>query len=420
MNDQLHIKMKKFDMLLFCSILIITLSNCRAIVGTAMESNLEYLGYGLLLTGIFISYMKLPYSYRKKYINKWILVLLFLFSVGIMTQEVSFRRKAILLFGMIAIIMISTMSERFLQGFESIRIMAYSVLTGCLLSIFLCIICGHSLIMTSSEDTFGIYFAFNGGIRDKNIATMMIVIMISLFFYSKEKSWKAMDEIVVAVCFIVLLLSNSRGAWIEFLVFVLVQNYKLISKIKKSQRIIFLLCFVPMLFILILYIYNNLVLQSETYLYRYRGLINFLNTFRDDRHRMWLGIAEMVYDKSYGYDDAVRSIIGWNGTIEIAWLNILIKNGLFGVVGFMIIFVRSVITALKHTNFEVKTMYLSVIIMLLASSLVAIYIQSVHGLFGIYSYLLMGFFSGVIHSNNDFVKGDNLYSRPYTFFNVDE
>ena len=138
MNDQLHIKMKKFDMLLFCSILIITLSNCRAIVGTAMESNLEYLGYGLLLTGIFISYMKLPYSYRKKYINKWILVLLFLFSVGIMTQEVSFRRKAILLFGMIAIIMISTMSERFLQGFESIRIMAYSVLTGCLLSIFLC------------------------------------------------------------------------------------------------------------------------------------------------------------------------------------------------------------------------------------------------------------------------------------------
>ena len=394
-----------YSIYLYATIAILTYSSCRAFADTAKESLLEYVGYGLLLGGIFLSYLNIKAHYRKKYVNKYIVLLIPLFSIGILVQDLSAKRKCILLFTMIAIIMTSVMSENFLRGFDSIRTMAYGCICGVLISIITCIVMGVSLVGESVESTFGIHWTFWGGIRDKSIATIMLAIIISLYMYSKNKGrYKFVDKVITLIAFIVIILSNSRGAWIHLTVFYFMLNYEKVKRIKQQHRFVAILIVGILCLIGAVYVYKNIILKSATYFIRYQGLINYIAMFEEDSYHMWLGNAEIAYDKGLDYVQTIRSITGWNGTLEIAWLNILIKNGIIGVIGFVIIFIRAFITAFKCDNWFYKSFHLALIVMLLVTSLVATYIQTVHALFGIYCYLLIAYFSGCEHLSNEHYK----------------
>lgn len=399
----MKIRIKSFYF--FITFFILTLSNCAAYLGTFTQSLLEYFGYAFLLGGILISYYSSGPSHRKRNTTLWVALLFVLMVPGLLLQHLPFFKKATLLFTIIAIILVSTMSENFLPSFCTFRLMAYACLLGIFTSIIICIEHGVPLLRRASEATFGYSLYFNGGIRDKNVATMMIVIIISLYInYIETKHLKPLDVFTFIISIIVIVAANSRGAWIEFAIFILMLNYKHIEKITKSQR-----CFIVItaLFVIIpigFLFYNNIILKSGTFLYRHRGLINYLTTFRHDSYHMIFGNAEMAYGSGPDYATNIRSITGWDGTIENSWLNILIKSGVLGVIAYIIIFSRAIITALKCRNMKYKTIYLSVTIMLFVSSFVAIYIQTVHGLFGIYCYLIMAYFSGIIRKNNYFIR----------------
>lgn len=56
--------------LLFIIMLIITVSGSTYVVEVGLQALFEYVGYGLLLIFVFVSYLKIPLWYREKYINK--------------------------------------------------------------------------------------------------------------------------------------------------------------------------------------------------------------------------------------------------------------------------------------------------------------------------------------------------------------
>ena len=392
---------KKNEAYLFFTILLLTLSNCMALIAIGLGSALEYLGYLFLLGGVLFSYFKTSFKYRKKNTSLIVALMVALMVPGIMIQEITMKRKLIVLFTILAIIIVSVMSEKFITNVKMIRIMAYACLTGVIISTFLNLALGLPIFRPTSEPTLGYAYFFNGGIRDKNVATMMIAIIMSLYIYSKEKGYyKSIDKIVIGISGIVLLLANSRGAWIEFFLFVILLNYKEIGRIAKAHRKLVVVLLIILATPVAIAFYNGFVMKSETYLYRYRGLVNYLNHFGHDRDIIMFGNGKLAYGSGVDYAIAVRRVTGWNGTIENAWLNILIKSGILGVIGYIILFTRALITAIKCDKMLYKTIYLAITVSLLVSSFVAIYIQTIHGLFGIYCYLIMGFFSGRIRENN--------------------
>ena len=299
---------------------------------------------------------------------------------------------------MLAILMTSTMAENFIKNYRNIRSMAYGCIWGVITSMIICLACGEPLWGEAVEGTLGIYWFFNGGIRDKNIATIMLAMIISLYIYDKHYGeFRQLDRVMIVIGFLFILLSNSRGAWIHTFVFFVMMNCEKLYIIRKNQRKLFAVCITIAGLIMAYFLFNKVILQSSTYLFRYRGLTNYLSMFGSDGYHMWLGNAEIAYDKDLDYVNTIRSITGWNGSLEIAWLNILIKNGLLGVIGFIIIFFRFFNVALKSDNVLNQAFCISLTVMLIVTSLVATYIQTVHSLFGIYCYLLISFFIGMEH-----------------------
>ena len=391
---------KKNEAYIFFTILILTLSNCVVLYSSSVGTMLEFLGYFLLLGGVLLSYFKTSFKYRKKNTSLIVGVLVVLNVPGILIQDIPTKRKLLVLFTILAIIIVSVMSEKFIVKAKMIRIMAYACLTGVVISTFLTIASGFPLFRPTSEPTLGYAYFFNAGIRDKNVATMMIAIIMSLYIYSKEKGYfKSIDKVVSVLSGIVMLLANSRGAWIEFFIFAVMLNYKEIGRIAKSHRKLVTIILIVLAVPFIIVFYNGFVMQSGTYLYRYRGLTNYIDHFGHDTKIIMFGNGKLAYGSGVDYAIAVRRVTGWNGTIENSWLNILIKSGVLGVIGYIILFVRALITAIRCDKMLYKSIYLAITVSLLVSSFVAIYIQTVHGLFGIYCYLIMGYFSGRIREN---------------------
>ncbi len=381
----------------FITIFILTVSNCLAYVGTTTEHLLETVGYVLLLGGIIFSYLKSNRGYIFTNTSKMVVLLLALMLPGIMMSDLTIYRKLTVVFTIVAIIIVSTISDNYIKYFTIFRTMAYACFAGVIVSTTITVLKGISLFKYASEPTFGLIYCFNGGIRDKNVATMMISIIMSIIIYSKEmRKNKITDFILLLISSLVIVAANSRGAWIELAIFVFMLNYKKIEKISKKYRESIVLVLLVIAIPIVFYLYNNLIMKSETYLYRYRGLINYISMFRNDKYILIFGNPELAYGTGLDYATAVRSVTGWNGTIENAWLNILIKSGILGVSAYLIIFIRATVIALRSRNIIHKTISLSVIITLFISSFVAIYIQTVHGLFGIYCYLIIGFYSGLI------------------------
>ena len=52
-------------------------------------------------------------------------------------------------------------------------------------------------------------------------------------------------------------------------------------------------------------------------MYRVRGLANYIQYYQNDIFHLFFGNAETVYDKTNTYVMTVRSIVGWDGSLEM-------------------------------------------------------------------------------------------------------
>ncbi|MGC4441170.1 hypothetical protein ABXW85_20130, partial [Streptococcus suis] len=81
----------------------------------------------------------------------------------------------------------------------------------------------------------------------------------------------------------------------------------------------------------------------------------------------------------YGYK--IRSVIGWNGTVEMPLLSVMIKNGYVGLIGYILVLLKFVkdVNLVKVTY--IKRIGLSILAPLLLSAIVENYIVNINFVF---------------------------------------
>lgn len=382
----------------FITFFLLTVSNARAICYNRIGTMFLYTGYGFLFAGIIWSSFRSTRRYRRKYEYGYLIILSILLCCGIILQQLSVKRTMILLFTMFAVLLPVCVADNYIIKAKYFRSIAHGVIAGSICAMILSMIMGIPLVENAAESTLGIYLFYNGGIQDKNIATIMLTIICSLFICHRvANDKKNIDKIIMLLAFFVIIASNSRGAWIHTFIFMFLINYKSITKMDKISKIIIFFIGGVLAVLMIFFLYNNVFSHSGTYMYRVRGWTNYIKLFGNDLKIMLIGNGKIAYDQGVDYTIAVRAVTGWDGTLEIAWLNILIKNGFLGIIGFIIIFIRAFLNALKCKNYRIKMLYLSITMTLVVTSFVATYISNVHQLLGVFSYIVMSYCQGVIN-----------------------
>ena len=382
----MKMQINKYSLLINISILIITLSESLFFQNRGLGGGLEYVGYALLLSEILISFIKKKKNLDKK---KDILLFLvvFLFSgIGLWFQNISVGRFWILQFTVVAIAIISILSTNYMTSPKIIRGAAYAIFEGIFIATVLGMVSGDGIWdqINAGDGIFGIQLGLNCGMVFKNyFSADLTIIYICLSIY------KLIDKVVQIFCVLLCVLSNSRGSLLLLVIYWIALNYSIIFKVAKKYRKILISIIIIIGLSLFVRLYNDIVSGFSTYAYRFRGLENSLNYYTKDVFHMFLGNAESFYDKDVSYVMAVRRTTGFDGSLEMAWLNILIKSGLLGIIAYLIIFFRLFIMANKSKNHQLTTCMVALILTYLASSLVEAYIQSIHCIFGVMCYLVI-------------------------------
>lgn len=389
----MKLKVRKKDILIFLSIFLIVIGDSRYLININKASFFQYIGYLLLMIEVFISFHKSNIQKgKRKDLTFFIVVGIFLYT-GILLQQLPIATIMRLEFTMICIAAITTLSSSVLNDEKSIKSSRNGLILGVIVSLVLAIIGGNSLTNIVHEGT--IQTGFNGGLEHKNyFAGAMLCILISedsLEKLSKNKSkYNSSLYLKILVIFLIII-SASRGGYILLFSYIILNNYSLLLKISKRERIIF----IPLLIVLITllggYTYKRFALSSSTYMYRIRGIFNYINFFKNDTFHMIFGNSELAYSNSTNEDFGwnIRALVGWDGTLEFSYLEILIKNGILGIIGYVLIFIRFEYLRRRIKSNIRKQICFAVFITLLISSLVETYIVNVHLIYGIFSYLLI-------------------------------
>lgn len=389
---KIKINSKKYILSFF--FFILTLAGSQFFSSRGLDSLLEYLCFGLLLISLAFHYYHLGRTYRIKYIIVPSMTVLLCLCIGLFLNDITWLRRFILFGTVFAIWACIFWGEAFLNSVRYLKSISYAVLLGVFISLILGITDGAKIISTN-EGLLGYTYGFTGGINFKNyFAADMLVVFIGLYLYGRDIKRRSIDMFFMAFSFIAICLSGSRGGLVLFLIFFVCINSDKIKKIDRNQRRIFFGIILAAGIIVFVILYQRIALNSDTYMYRIRGLQNYWNYYLDDQFHLFFGNSENTYDQKLSYVFAVRTIVGWDGSLEFSWLDIIIKSGLLGVLGYMIVFFRYGFLVKKNNDWKIKSILFAVLATLLASSLVEAYIQSVHSLLGIYSYLVMSGLAG--------------------------
>ncbi len=387
--------------LLKLAIFIIILSESVFFINYGLDDTFELIGYSILLICIIYSFFK--HEKKKTKLLFSFLVFLLLTSVGFLIQDLTLKRKVILLFTTFTIAVVTHLSNHTIENDSTIKELSYTIFYSIIIASVLAIFSGIGIkdpVDSTSGGIIPISFGLNFGIHYKNyFAADMIAVFIGIYNYYKYHQKNKKDTLFLLIVSFMIIMSNSKGGILLFVIVLLAFKFDMLEKLNKYKRQFYIVLLFVIGLITSIYIYNNVILNISTYAYRYRGLINFLDYFSKDKYHLMYGISSLVYDKNLSYVMTVRSMTGFDGSLEMAWLNILIKSGIVGVVGYFILFAKYVVRTIKEKDFKYKTKQIVIIVVLLFSSLVEAYIQSVHCIFAIFLYLL--FNSKISQVNNN-------------------
>lgn len=373
---------------------MLTFSGSQFIEGLGLTSLVESIAFACLFIFLFWNYKSIRRAYKRKHILLSSIVVLICFEIGIILNNLTILRKSILLITMLIIWGCIYWGEGLYDKISVLCNISYTIIAAVVISSISAILSNHTII-TTSEGIGSFAFGFTGGIVYKNyFAADLLAAYIGIFYYCKYYKKSTLNKILCFLLFIFIFLSGSRGGLVLFLIFYLVVNFEKLRNMFKTQKKLMLFLFVFVFAIAFIYAYQNIALKSATYILRIQGLTKYLDLFIHDKFHLFFGNSENVYDQQLDYVYTVRDMFGWDGSLEFAWLDIIIKNGIVGVIGYVIVFCRFFQSFGKCKNTREKSLIIAVTITLLASTLVETYAQSVHGVFGIYCYLLLASLHG--------------------------
>ena len=146
-----------------------------------------------------------------------------------------------------------------------------------------------------------------------------------------------------------------------------------------------------------IYVYKNILINIPTYAYRIRGMQKLFDIMKNDTSKLMFGISNIAYaDTGYDYTINMRNFLGWDASIEMAYVNILIKNGLIGILIYCKIF-KDILNKAKYNTKIDKNIVISIILVMLLSGFTETYIASIHYVVGPVLFCLI---NGIIFTTN--------------------
>ncbi|HEL1762101.1 TPA: polymerase [Streptococcus suis] len=375
-------KLKINNLFFVClSFIGIILGSSQAIINFGLANIIQYLSYFVLIMCIIDKLLKIDKRSVLR-IFYYFLLITFLFTIGIFQQNLPLTTKMYLAFSMIIISILSVMPINLINKVEDFRKISNYLLFGLLLSTFLGIILNVPLFTIAVEGV-GVGYGFNGGLTHKNFYAITILLSFMLRYISyKYGQEKRGDILVLSFELMLIIISNTRSVYLIFLVFLLIVHFEFYFNIKNNQQKLLNIIIIIVGVISSYYIFNFLVISSGSYTHRVNGVINFFNYYRSDWFHLTFGAADLAFGdmtRDYGYN--IRSVTGWNGTVEMPLLSVMIKNGFIGLVGYSIVLVKFILNVRNIKNKEVKVIGLSILIPLLLSAIVENYIVNVDFVF---------------------------------------
>lgn len=376
-------KINRNRAVLCLAVFFLTLSNSVFFIDIGVSKMLEYTGFLIILIGI---YSGLLTNMRKEYNIKFFLIIMVLFSVGLVIQNLSISKKISLILSMFILASVSIFPCKFIRTGRDIHAIGLTTLFGIFISTIIGILGGNSL-QTEAVSGWLYGSGFNGGLEHKNYLSFnAIAIFVTIYFYYKYERNKKIDIALVIISIFLLITTNSHGAYIVFAFTLFLLNGKRFLTVKINQRLIFYTVIIILAslfgYVIIKYLGNNV----ETYSYRVRGMINYVNKYASDPFHVVFGDASMAF-YSGDYSANVRRFLGYDGTTELAILNILIKNGTLGLLGYILIFRRYFIN--RPRNISYSFFYVVILLQFIMSALVETYIANINMVYTIIMYLFL-------------------------------
>lgn len=360
----------KRQLIIYISFAVVTFSNAKFFIEKGWDDPVAYLGYLLLLYGIVWNYQELPTAY-KYYINKNLVITLFFWGIGIFCQSMATGLKIRLFLTMLVIAMSALASDGLMRSFEDIRVGAYGLLTGELLAFLLALLTGTK-VFSNVEEKLGLFnVGFNAGMSHKNYFAMILMASFSgIYMYRKYIKKRLLDEILLFVEGFLICFSHSRAVWLLTMIFLIIMStdqIKIYIKQNKLVKIFLSLVLMVIVIFAMQWAFPNILMRSKTYLSRFAGFTSYWFIYcKNDIFHRFFGNAATFFGTDNYYEN-FRKLINYGGAVDMAILNILIKNGIIGLVGYILIFGRIIKRAVQIKSGKLRQCCLAIIIPMIIS-----------------------------------------------------
>lgn len=379
-------KITKKEILIFLGFFLITIGNGKYL-GNKFGDIIEYLGIAVLL--ILCYWPTKTHHISVTEIIK-VLFLTSLLSIGAFIKGTPTKACYMIALTSFALMSFALMSQSILSTNKRIKIAANAIFSGAVFSALIGLITGTlGFTIGSDESIIGILYVSGFQVKNYCGGIWLLLFILNYLYDMRNERLGHKERIVLAMFLLLIVLSGSKGALALSLIWILLINFDRILKFRKNQKKIFGF-FVGIVACLIgVYIYNNILINVYTYAYRMRGLSNLVEYMLQDSRNLFFGLSDIAYANSgVDYTTNMRRFLGWQSSVEMAYVNILIKNGLIGFISYILIF-KNFLSGCKRCTATDQSIVKSLVIVLLISGLTETYAASIHYIVGPVMYCLI-------------------------------
>ena len=380
---------------MFMTAFLLTISDSTVFISVGINKIITFLACTFLFIQILISYLDSKHRKSAESMKGIAICLIgiFFLCLGSLLQYDSIGILLRIVFPAIILISSITISDNYENSYLAIKTFSYGIFVG-IAMIFIVALLGEVPVIEKTAEGI-LKTGLNGGFQYKNyFAATALSGFMGLFICLLKDKKTIVDISLMIIEILMILLSGSRGTVLMLLIFVFmmlgskhivnfINNFRRLI-CNKKERIIILVS----LFILLAIIAILIVSQSSTYSYRIRGVKNYFEFYNNDCFHLIFGNSSLVFKgESSQYVAIIRSVInGFDGSYEMGFINVIIKNGLLGLVGYILCYVYMIKKIINKKN---SYICISIFILLMISSLVEAYVCSIHTIFGLQCYLLI-------------------------------
>lgn len=389
---------------------ILTIQNSQVFIDWNIDEISEYVGLLILLVGCTISVYRMNVGLRRQLLMLFFACVILL-CAGLIRQELATSKIIYLCISYILLAYIAIFPNAFLSSQEVYKKMAKAVLVAVVISTILALCTGTGVTTTAHEGILSNY-GFNGGMEHKNYYAYSMLGCYILYDLDKTISSRN-GKGVLFLTFILMALSNSRSVFVVFLVYYIVSNYKK-WKIQGHGKRISLFLTVMLIVLIGVPAYKYMISHSQTFSFRLNGLTNYMNYLNGDWNRIIFGNASIAFaDTGRTYSQNIRSVIGWDGSVELVVLNVMIKSGLLGIIAFAFFFVNSFCKIKKMQWKTIESRTYAVFFSFVVSALVEGYVGNLNLMYSPLCYIFLATFPYLQEGGYCPLKNKAMYQSTY-------